>query len=90
MILEEYDNRKDVAIYKGEGHFVNLEEKHFLILFPTDVHMPGIAINIPKAVKKVVVKVSTDYLEPQEVQEDKETAVEITPHVEENTTQVSE
>lgn len=91
MILEEYDSRKDVAIHKGEGHFINVEENHFLIFFPTDIHMPGIAINIPKAVKKVVVKVSTDYIEPQEeVKEEIEPIEETPPQVEEGTTQVSE
>jgi beta-galactosidase beta subunit len=34
-----------------------------MILFPSDIHMPGIAINIPKQVKKVVVKVRTNYEE---------------------------
>ncbi len=91
MVLEEYDNRKDLTIYKGEGHFVNVEENHFLIFFPTDVHMPGMAINIPKAVKKVVVKVSTDYIEPQaEVTKEVEPIEEIPTQPEEETTQASE
>lgn len=91
MVLEEYDKRKDVTIHKGEGHFVNVEEGHFLIFFPTDVHMPGIAINIPKAVKKVVVKVSTDYIEPQaEVIKEVEPFEEIPTQPEEETTQASE
>ncbi|KAF0151944.1 MAG: beta-D-galactosidase [Ignavibacteria bacterium] len=88
MLLEEYDSIKDVAIYKGEGHFVNVDENHFLMLFPTDVHMPGIAINIPKAVKKVVVKVSTDYIEIAE--EEKVTKEETPPQVEDSSTQVSQ
>ena len=98
MLLEEYDNRKDVAIYKGEGHFLNAEENHFFIFFPTDIHMPGIAINIPKAVKKVVVKVSTDFIEPQEeamqeveqVEETPPQLEETPPQAEESSSQVSE
>lgn len=91
MVLEEYDNRKDMEIYKGEGHFVNVEEKHFMIFFPTDIHMPGIALNIPKTVKKVVVKVSTDYLEPQEeVKDEVESIEETPPQTEENPSQISE
>ncbi len=91
MVLEEYNDRKDVAIYKGEGHFINVEENHFCIFFPTDIHMPGIAINIPKAVKKVVVKVSTDYIEPQEeVKEEVEPIEETPPQIEEAPSQVSE
>ena len=62
--LQGYDSDKDCTIFKGEGTFINLEEKHFCILFPSDIHMPGIAIHIPKPVRKVVVKVKTDYVEP--------------------------
>jgi YhcH/YjgK/YiaL family protein len=62
--LQGYDSDKDCTIYKGEGTYINIEEKHFCILFPTDIHMPGIAIHIPKPVRKVVVKVKTDYVEP--------------------------
>jgi YhcH/YjgK/YiaL family protein len=57
IVLEEYNEEKDYAIYKGEGNFLIAEEGHFAIFFPSDVHMPSMAINIPKEVKKVVVKV---------------------------------
>lgn len=63
ITLEEYNSDKDYTIHKGEGNFLNAEEGHFAIFFPTDIHMPGVAINIPKPVKKVVVKVRTDYVE---------------------------
>lgn len=61
IIMEEYDEEKDYAIYKGEGNFLIADEGHFAIFFPSDVHMPGMAINIPKEVKKVVVKVKTEF-----------------------------
>ena len=61
IIMEEYNEEKDCAIYKGEGNFLIAEEGHFAIFFPSDVHMPGMAINIPKEVKKVVVKVKTEF-----------------------------
>jgi YhcH/YjgK/YiaL family protein len=61
IIMEEYDEEKDCAIYKGEGNFLITDEGHFAIFFPSDVHMPGMAINIPKEVKKVVVKVKTEF-----------------------------
>ena len=57
IVLEEYNEEKDYAIYKGEGNFLIAEEGHFAIFFPSDIHMPSMAINIPKEVKKVVVKV---------------------------------
>lgn len=84
ITLQEYNPIKDCAIFKGEGSFISLEEKHFCILFPSDIHMPGIAINIPKPVKKVVVKVSTDFVEPaEEIKE--ENSIEENP-AEENST----
>ena len=63
FVVQEYDNQKDCTIYKGTGNYVTAEEGHFAIFFPTDIHMPSIAINIPKEVKKVVVKVSVDKVE---------------------------
>lgn len=67
ITLQDYNPDDDYSIHKGEGQFVNIEENHFIILFPSDIHMPGIAVNIPKPVKKVVVKVKTNYVEPIEV-----------------------
>lgn len=61
IIMEEYNEEKDCTIYKGEGNFLIAEEGHFAIFFPSDIHMPGMAINIPKEVKKVVVKVKTEF-----------------------------
>lgn len=57
IVIDGYNADKDYAIYKGEGNFFIIEEGNFALFFPTDVHMPSIAINIPKEVKKVVVKV---------------------------------
>lgn len=61
IVLEEYNEEKDRAIYKGEGNFIIVEEGHFAIFFPSDIHMPSMAINIPREVKKVVVKVKTEF-----------------------------
>jgi YhcH/YjgK/YiaL family protein len=77
--LDEYNPIKDCTIYKGEGSFISLEEKHFCILFPTDIHMPGIAIHIPKPVRKVVVKVSMDYVEPVVEEKTEEIVGEVKP-----------
>lgn len=88
IIMEEYDEEKDCAIYKGEGNFLIADEGHFAIFFPSDVHMPGMAINIPKEVKKVVVKVKTEFavnslqaaVEPVErIIEEQEPSEEIKP-----------
>jgi YhcH/YjgK/YiaL family protein len=67
--LEEYDEERDYAIYKGEGNFLIADEGQFAIFFPTDIHMPSLALNIPKEVKKVVVKVLTESGEGNKEQE---------------------
>ncbi len=56
-LTELYDETKDVAFYKGNGDFVTVPEGSFVILFPEDAHMPGIAVDEPSPVTKVVVKV---------------------------------
>lgn len=61
IVMEEYNEENDYTIYKGEGNFLIADEGHFAIFFPSDVHMPSMAINIPKEVKKVVVKVKTEF-----------------------------
>jgi YhcH/YjgK/YiaL family protein len=57
ILIEPYNQIKDCAIYKGEGNFVIADEGHMAVFFPSDIHMPSIALHIPKEVKKVVVKV---------------------------------
>jgi len=62
IVLQEYHAGNDVTLYKGEGNFLTAVEGQFAIFFPTDIHMPQLAINIPHEVKKVVVKVRTDFV----------------------------
>ena len=56
-VTEPYDETKDIAFYKGNGDFVTVPAGYFVILYPEDAHMPGIAVDKPSPVKKVVVKV---------------------------------
>lgn len=53
----EYTEEGDYALYEGEGQFFVLPPKGFAILFPEDVHMPGIAVDQSIRVRKIVVKV---------------------------------
>lgn len=78
IVLQEYHAGNDVSLHKGEGNFLTASEGQFAIFFPTDIHMPQLAINIPHEVKKVVVKVKTDF-----VVESKET-LEVESQTEEN------
>lgn len=61
IVLQEYHPGNDISFYKGEGNFLTAVEGQFVIFFPTDIHMPQLALNIPHEVKKVVVKVRTDF-----------------------------
>lgn len=60
IVTEEYNIEKEVMFMKGEGNFLIAESGYFALFFPTDVHMPGIAINLSTPVKKVVVKVKVE------------------------------
>ncbi len=53
----EYDAENDFILYCGEKNYLKLETGMFAIFYPSDLHMPGIMINQPAEVKKVVVKV---------------------------------
>ena len=53
----EYDAENDFILYCGDKNYLVLEEGTFAIFFPSDLHMPGIMINQPAMVKKLVVKV---------------------------------
>ncbi len=57
IVTEEYNSDKDIMFLKGEGDFLILGSGCFAIFFPTDIHMPGIAVDLSTAVKKVVIKV---------------------------------
>ncbi len=71
IVLQEYHAGNDISFHKGEGNYLIADEGHFAIFFPADIHMPQVAINIPHEVKKVVVKVRTDYVvESKEIKEE--------------------
>jgi YhcH/YjgK/YiaL family protein len=52
-----YDEAKDFHELKGDGDFLQVPAETFLILFPQDAHMPGIAGPASRFVKKIVVKI---------------------------------
>jgi len=62
IVMQPYHPGNDVAFHKGEGNFLIADEGQFAIFFPTDIHMPQLALNIPHEVKKVVIKVRTDFV----------------------------
>jgi YhcH/YjgK/YiaL family protein len=54
---KEYDKEKDFVLFDEEPVFVKLSNEVFAILFPDDLHMPGIMAGMPAKVRKVVIKV---------------------------------
>jgi YhcH/YjgK/YiaL family protein len=56
--VEPYDASKDLTVAHGEaGQVVRLRPGWFVILFPHDVHMPGLTDVTAGPVRKIVVKV---------------------------------
>ena len=53
----DYNPEKDFLALSGVGDFVTLSAGDFMLLFPEDAHMPGMAVGDPVPVKKVVVKI---------------------------------
>jgi YhcH/YjgK/YiaL family protein len=57
---EPYDDAKDMIRLSGPGAFLTLRPGDFMLLWPGDAHMPGVAVDEPVPVKKVVVKIRLD------------------------------
>jgi len=55
-----YDETRDLVPADGVGTWVTLAAGSFAILWPHDAHRPGVAIEEPAAVRKVVLKVAND------------------------------
>ena len=57
MQLGEYTPERDFQPMSGTGHTLDMFPGSFVVFHPQDAHMPGLAVNAPEAVKKIVVKV---------------------------------
>jgi YhcH/YjgK/YiaL family protein len=55
-----YDEARDFLRLSGEGDPVTLPTGSFMLLWPTDGHMPCLAVDAPSPVKKVVVKIAVE------------------------------
>jgi YhcH/YjgK/YiaL family protein len=56
-VSQEYDQQKDLVLLSGEGQFVAMAAGDFMVLYPHEAHMPGMAVADAEKVTKVVVKV---------------------------------
>ena len=57
MQLAEYVPEKDFQALSGSGNFVDVFAGSFVIFFPEDAHMPGLCVEQPEPIRKVVLKV---------------------------------
>src|SRR6188472_3882532 len=46
-VLEQYNAEKEYTVLNGSGQFINMSPGNFVIFFPHDSHMSGIAIARP-------------------------------------------
>jgi len=56
----EYIPAKDFLPLFGNGESLTLTSGQFMIFFPQDAHKPSMAVDVPTAVKKAVVKVAVE------------------------------
>lgn len=62
-VQSEYNEKKDIAFFNSKVDFFELKPGMFAIFFNNELHQPGILIEKPKTVKKVVVKVLANFSE---------------------------
>ena len=60
MTPGQYDADRDLETPAGEGAFVELRAGEFILLWPGEPHMPGMALGEPAAVRKIVLKIAAD------------------------------
>lgn len=58
-IKEEYNEEKDVMFLEGNVDKVKATNKHFVIFYPQDAHMPSLSVAEPQIVKKAIFKIIT-------------------------------
>lgn len=59
-----YDEEKDAVMGKvpvDEWTPVRFKTGQVIVLYPTDTHPPGLALDQPKYVKKIVMKIALGY-----------------------------
>ena len=57
--LQEYDSEKDVKFWSkaSASRAVKTDRKNWVVLFPSDAHMPCMTLGTPCHIKKIIVKV---------------------------------
>lgn len=58
MTPGQYDESRDFEAPVGDGAFVELRTGEFILLWPSEPHMPGMALGQPAPVRKIVLKIA--------------------------------
>lgn len=58
MRLESHDPERDLSVLQGTGDFLTLTDGCFMLLWPEDVHMPGLQAEHSGTVRKIVFKIA--------------------------------
>ena len=58
QVTEAYDAARDIKWFSGSGDWLTVPSGAFVVFFPEDGHMPGLATDAPATVRKVVVKIA--------------------------------
>ena len=56
----QYVAEKDFLPLAGDAEQIILRSGYFVLLFPEDAHMPGMAIGKPEHVRKIVLKIAVE------------------------------
>ncbi|MGE4289464.1 MAG: YhcH/YjgK/YiaL family protein [Salinivirgaceae bacterium] len=59
-VIDGYHSDKDYTFYDGPMDYLVLNKGQFAVFYPSDIHQPGIALDVPLAVKKAVFKVRVE------------------------------
>jgi YhcH/YjgK/YiaL family protein len=58
--VTSHEEERDIAWLAGSGEFLTVQPGDFMVLWPGEAHMPGMAVDAPGPVKKIVVKIAVD------------------------------
>lgn len=62
-VTKPYDAAGDAELAQGEGTFVECRPGEFVVFYPGEPHMPGVCVDAPAPMTKIVVKVRAEGLD---------------------------
>ena len=56
-VVSPFDGARDAELLAGNGSFIACAAGTFAVFFPYEAHMPGVAIQTPSDIRKIVLKI---------------------------------